>query len=363
MKTSVFTVLAILVFASCCANASFAAFTLDPKESKCEIKKVPMPKVPDYLMPLYYDPEDIYIPEVICYNKKIDDAKHIIVSKRLYDRPLWGDDPLYFFYDGTFLGTFGENIAKMCNSVPLIKSEEKYGRYEFLTYRADDHINYINKGSDGTAFSVIKDKGNIIWYFEGEVPADIAITKDGRYMIATAWSVFYVYPDGDRLLSEMYSGNRVYSMIMDKPADVRILTDNIIRLQYPNGLVEHWKVRLSEEDVEKNLEKYKTDERHLADKCLLWSNGKKGGFKIQKMWCYNESDQEPTYDNTGLADITADISDVQSSVSAPAADKRPNEKAAAAPKVQNEKPEARAATGWLAGLIARVKSWFAGLFA
>ena len=156
-------------------------------------------------------------------------------------------------------------------------------------------------------------------------------------------------------------------MIMDKPADVRILTDNIIRLQYPNGLVEHWKVRLSEEDIEKNMDKYektfKKRERWVGgDKCLLWSNGKKGGFKIQKMWCYNESDQEPTYDNTGLADITADISDVQSSVSVSAADKRPNEKAAA-PKVQNEKPEARAATGWLAGLMARVKSWFAGLFA
>ena len=125
MKTSVYTIIIVIIFAICCVSSAYAAFTLDPNENKCEIKKVPMSKVPDYLMPLYYDPDDTYIPEVICYNTKINNAKHIVVCKRLYDRPLWGDDPLYFFYDGTFLSSFGENIEKMCNSVPLIKKEEK----------------------------------------------------------------------------------------------------------------------------------------------------------------------------------------------------------------------------------------------
>ncbi|MBR4748456.1 MAG: hypothetical protein IK083_02645 [Abditibacteriota bacterium] len=349
-----------LVF--CCVSAAYAAYTMDPDKRTMRRELISLPVIPDYLLTAIGDPGDLYIPEIKARNRDISKAKLITVYKGLVGKSLWDENRTFLFYSGTFLSDNNEDIEKICNMIPLVKRTILYDRFEVMEYDADKYINWINKDT-GSAFSIVKDNGKIIWYYEGEVPLDVAITKNGRYMISTEYSDFFVNLMDDKIICEMYSGNRDYFGNIPRPANVRILTDNVIRVSYKSGLVEHWKVRLSEEDLEKNMEKYKTDEKHLADKCLLWSNGKGKPYKSQAMWCYNESDQEPVYDNTNLADITADISDVQSSVSAPAPDKRPNEKAAAAPKVQNEKPEARAATGWLAGLVARVKSWFAGLFA
>ena len=92
----------------------------------------------------------------------------------------------------------------------------------------------------------------------------------------------------------------------------------------------------------------------------MWSNGKGKPYKSQAMWCYYESDSEPVYDNTNLADITADLSDLHKSVSVSVPKKQTNEKAAAAASGNGMSDEA--ATGRSAGLVARIKTFFARLF-
>ncbi len=354
-----FKVFLLFVLVFCCVGAANAALSPDLFKRTLRIERIHMDVIPEYIMPVLGDPGDIYMPEINSYSKDIDKAKMIVVIKKLYGRSVLDSDRSFVYYGGTFLGNNDENIDKMCTLVPLRNKSVKYDRFEFLEYNAGNYINYIG-GSDGSVFSVVKDRGKIIWYFEGEKPGDIAITNDGRYMIATAWSVFYVDPTGKRIISEMYSGNRIYMEGVLTPNNVRILTDNVIRVSYSSGLVEHWKVRLSEEDLEKNKEKYKVDEKHLADKCLLWSNGKGKPYKSQAMWCYYESDQEPVYDNTNLADITADLSDLHKSVSVSVPKKQMNEKAAAAASGNGMSDEA--ATGLFARLVAKVKGFFAAFF-
>ncbi len=357
MKNVTIVILLMLIF--CCVGEAQAEFSLDPNKNTLVREPIPMKAVPDYLMSVVYDEEGVYKPEVVSYSKDIDKAGMITVVKHLYDHPVWSRDRCFLYYSGTFLSDNDENLDKMCKQVPLVSRTVKYDRFEFLKYNADKYINYINKYT-GSKFSVVKDRGKVIWYFEGEVPEDIAITNDGRYMIATACSVYFVKPAGERIVAEMYGGNRIYMIGTVWPDNVRILTDNIIRVSYSSGLVEHWQVRLSEEDVEKNLKKYETAEKHLADKCLLWSNGKGKPYKSQAMWCYDESDQEPVYDNTNLADITADLSDLHKSVSVSVPKKQTNEKAAAAASGNGMSDEA--ATGLFARLVAKVKGFFAGLF-
>ncbi|MBP5274893.1 MAG: hypothetical protein ILO36_08170, partial [Abditibacteriota bacterium] len=271
----------------------------------------------------------------------------------------YDQDRSFLYYGGSFLSDNNEDIDKMCKTIPLVKRVVKYDRFEVLEYDANDKINYIDVPPSFLVLSVVKDRGKTIWYFEGHPFRDIAITADGRYMIVTDELVFYATADDKRILSELYGGNRIYFFNIARPADVRILTDNVVRVSYKSGLVEHWKVRLSEEDLEKNIEKYKTEEKHLADKCLLWSNGKGKPYKSQAMWCYYESDSEPVYDNTNLADITADLSDLQNSVLASAA-KQTNENVAAVASGNGLSEEA--ATGRSAGLVARIKTFFARLF-
>ncbi|MBQ9359199.1 MAG: hypothetical protein IJT95_06615 [Abditibacteriota bacterium] len=322
-------IIAIIVVCLC-SGAVYAAFTLDPEKDTLRIERIRLDTTPDYLLPVIGETEDIYRPEINTYSRDISKAKLIYVAKRLSGISAYDQDRSFLYYGGSFLSDNNEDIDKMCKTIPLVKRVVKYDRFEVLEYDANDKINYIDVPPSFLVLSVVKDRGKTIWYFEGHPFRDIAITADGRYMIVTDELVFYATADDKRIVSELYGGNRIYLLGIPRPADIRILTDNIIRVSYKSGLVEHWKVRLSEEDIEKNMEKYKTDEKHLADKCLLWSNGKGKPYKSQAMWCYDESDQEPVYDNTNLADITADISDLQKSASVSAPEKGPNEKAAAA---------------------------------
>ena len=88
----------------------------------------------------------------------------------------------------------------------------------------------------------------------------------------------------------------------DGPQEVRILTDNVISLKYKGGAIEHWKVRLSAKDVEKNIEKYyrpdsAQPEWFYANECLLWRNGSvfsgTGGKVPKEMWCFRKGGPEP----------------------------------------------------------------------
>ncbi len=291
-------------------NDSQGGSSFDPAHATAKIMVIPLFFVPDYLKPSYYDPDGIYLPEVACYDKFISNAKLITVIKRLWDEPLWGDKQVFFFYKGTFLSDNNENAEEMCKKLPLVRKTVKYDRFEFLVYDAREKINYISAAPSEIVFSVIKDRGKTVWFFEGKAPRDIAITKDGKYMIATAEAVFYAVPAGKKIINEMYADARKYQEDSELPDDIKILTDNVIRVSYRNGLVEHWKVRLTGEDIEKNLKALNKKKKYDADRYMLWSNGKEGAHLNHKMWCYYESEEEPVYKDTNLADISAVVDDI-----------------------------------------------------
>ena len=138
-------------------------------DQKTPIKPVSVAAVPGYLQPAYYDLDGIYESEVIFYNSSIENAGHIIVCKRTYDKGVYdhifGDK--HFFSYGGFIYDNNEDIEKLCGMVPLVKRTVKYDRFEILEYNAEKYIDYIKKDPYSTAFSVVKDRGKVIWYNEG----------------------------------------------------------------------------------------------------------------------------------------------------------------------------------------------------
>ena len=120
-------------------------FGPDPDmDQTLKIDMRPLLYVPGYIKNVYYDPEELYIPEVVAYDDDIEGARMITVLKRLWDKPLWGDLQPFFYYSGTFLSDNNENIEKMCRMLPLVRRTMKYDRFEILEYDARDKINYIH---------------------------------------------------------------------------------------------------------------------------------------------------------------------------------------------------------------------------
>ncbi len=341
----------ILLLAVACLGALYA------KAHRPEKLFFPFVKVPGYLAGVYYAPDSpLYKSKVLCYNWNIAGAGMIVVDERLDQKPLRRG---YYYDCRHFLSENHEDIDKLCRTMPgLLKRTVKYGRYEFLEYDAGHLADYpINR-----PFSVIKDKGRVIWYASGEKPGDVRLLDDGRYMIATPKSVFYVRVSGKRLVAEKYTGNRLWKDPWDThyslyPDEVRILTDNVIRLKYPKGSVQHWKVRLSEEDVKKNIAKYREKdgvqpEWFYANRCLLWSSGKHGysggrglGLMSDEMWCFRKGGPEPTPESYSGISYEKTVGGKDKAAALGADD------------------TAGEAGGFFASLLGRTKALFARLFA
>ncbi|MBP5274405.1 MAG: hypothetical protein ILO36_05670 [Abditibacteriota bacterium] len=143
------------------------------------------------------------------------------------------------------------------------------------------------------------------------------------------------------------------------PEKAELLTENIIRLQFKDGAVEHWLLELTAEDMRKNLEMYKGDDESVrsAYKCrsLVWHNGverklsaeaakmspedKKllasagsGQQKRSEAWCFDpDTSREPVYEG-------------QTEAGAP------------------ETGVAAVRKGFFAGMFAKISGFFKGLF-
>ena len=79
-------------------------FGPDPDmDSSLKIDMRPLLYVPGYIKNVYYDPEELYIPEVMVFDDDIEGAGMITVMKRLWDNPLWGDLQPFFYYRNQFI--------------------------------------------------------------------------------------------------------------------------------------------------------------------------------------------------------------------------------------------------------------------
>lgn len=187
--------------------------------------------------------------------------------------------------------------------------------------------------SDGGHFggdfclSAIRRGKNIVWYttFTGDrrikegllaaVPhPDAAVLPDGRYMVATPGETYYIRQTAGKVLVQIYDNTRAvwYDGLQGSagyippewyPA-VTILTDNVVRMTYPDGLAEHWKVILSKEDMAYNEERLKASGGQATrlgrfEGNLLWWNGKGRikRFRVGEMQnrSYREGGPEPSY--------------------------------------------------------------------
>ena len=328
---------------------------------------IPMASVPVYLRGIYKDGESLYSSIIYSYNKSIDDSRMVTV----YQDHFGGKKPSTYDYLGdSFISLIDNHIENAIKRLPVVQRAVLHDRFECILYDAAEY------GADyyySCLLTVVKDNGKVIWYDSGSKLGDVAITSDGRYMIACLDNTNYVTVTKDRIISELYAGERRFggqNIGRDMPVSCRILTDNIVRLEYKDGCIEHWRVRLSDEDVQKNREKWATyyekygikDGRIGGSKHLIWCNGVGKGYVFkgsEESWEYSENGEEPVYE--GMKDMSK-MKYARVSHSLPSA------KSAADPSVKMSEStvnevSAAAAPGLFARLIAKVEDFFAGLFA
>ncbi|MBR4749894.1 MAG: hypothetical protein IK083_10050 [Abditibacteriota bacterium] len=175
-------------------------------------------------------------------------------------------------------------------------------------------------------------------------------------------------------MSEAYAGNRTIVEPGARSPEYKILSDNVVCQSYSDGSVEHWKISLSDEDIEKNREKWREEytrengkfaKYDAGNKHLLWWNGvgKRRSIMddthIQAMWCYHEGGEEPSAESYASMIFAKTMGE-------PARVSR--SRSAAGPSAQRAEATSseemgNAAPSLFARLIAKVKDFFAGLFA
>ncbi len=105
--------------------------------------------------------------------------------------------------------------------------------------------------------------------------------------------------------AEFHQSSNVRTNVTPIPATAELLTDNIIRLRYDDGCIEHWKLTLTPEDVRKNTALYKGDNEALRKtsgfKALVWKNDKGEGNEFSdnaKAWDFDpDASREPVYED------------------------------------------------------------------
>ena len=176
-------------------------------------------------------------------------------------------------------------------------------------------------------FSVISiltdEKNNIIWDNSDAAETDtgvqnrvfcVARLEKDKYMVVSfnTLTIFidYVYLDKDIPIIESYQlpFSSITANKISLPESINILTEDIIRLEYKDGAIEHWKAKLSEDDVNKNMEiarkkglsesSVKSERRNA----LIWWNavgkGSQMNHNLKRAWNYDDNPtREPVYEN------------------------------------------------------------------
>ncbi|MBR4748719.1 MAG: hypothetical protein IK083_03985 [Abditibacteriota bacterium] len=334
-----------------------------------QIARYDMNALPDYLLNVYED--DFYHSVITVHTKDIDKARLILVTKKInYPK---AEKLTYTYRPDTLLGVIGDKIDSVVKELTAVKECDLDNDFHYTRYDAEK---YAREVYDDSFLAVITYKGRIIWYWNEENIPDAKLLPDGRFMIVTSDSAFYITEMKDRLVAEVYSGTRIiwrgskhtgYSGIQHPK--VEILTDNVLRQSYsdPDGIcVEHWKIRLTEEDVTKNIDAFYEDEHDKYGvrtplgsgiRALLWCNdGKLEGTPTrnwlktktrQNMWCYHEGGKEPAADSYDGISMEKTLM---------VSGKAPSRLPGASNPVSDRRTS-------LARLIAKVKDFFAGLLA
>ena len=150
---------------------------------------------------------------------------------------------------------------------------------------------------------VVRDGNRVIWA-SSEIRFVAAYRRGNGYIIIDDNGVGYLSYKGNTLISEYYqkyfagSYNYVKYNRESPILSGRMLTDNIVRIEYKNGTVIHYKVKLTKEDCDKNLKSHTNgteSENNVACASIIWQNGQPK--KLQSIsWDFNSDPRkEPSY--------------------------------------------------------------------
>ena len=300
-----------------------------------------------------------WISSIACFAELSEDAKKRLKS----DLPQDISDTLLKYFEDSNIRS---SVYKYSHKIDILKSQtydsnkkelkdvdikisyEKTDKYpvDILNYKVDEKF-LIQENKNTSIYDVplyetekngmlkllllTDERGKIIWDTTYETKPTLGIPKklldvvkinDNKYMlIYIAQVVFYItYINLDYNIPIIESYQLLFPVAggfgVDLPYSTKILTDNIIRLEYNDGSIEHWKVRMSPKDYEENQKITKYNSGNFR-KQLIWWNGvgygsqtgitskgirKDGKGVIQvmdknnvKSWDYSNSDTEPTY--------------------------------------------------------------------
>ncbi len=194
--------------------------------------------------------------------------------------------------------------------------------YENKTYifKGEVYLDYLE---------VLKDGDKTVWVSARRSFLDVKRYGNG-YMILSNGGVDYITYEQGKRFSDYYvkpfNGGRYPFEAMPeyRPVSGRILTANIVRIEYPSGCVAHWKIKLTKEDCDKNIasREIESPNRFKAGASVVWHNG--AGNEVGKnyrlpAWDFSESPKEPEYEYAWSEAIGGNASHGR-----PASDRREN---------------------------------------
>ncbi len=149
--------------------------------------------------------------------------------------------------------------------------------------------------------SVLKDGNTVIW-LSAEATYITSARYKGGYMVVSDHGADYVKRENGTIVSDFYKMNIINSYDKDGGFPIKsgkILTDNIIRIEFKNGAVIHMKVKLTKEDCDKNLlsDLNGTEQDHQrVCAAIIWNNGKYTINEFKTAWDLNsDTSSEPVY--------------------------------------------------------------------
>ena len=223
----------------------------------------------------------------------IEYPDRIIITKNvsLHDN----NDVSYFSKKSPFHSSIIYNITQ--------NTEENLKKYPILdTKKISGDIECITYNIGKSKLNVVIADGYYISMSDSPV-LDIKKISDNIYMILPQepTSIEYAHVGKSKIMTEMYLMSlrfRTINFNFPTPTNGSILTDNIIRLEYDDGAIEHWKVRFTKEDIEKNITTYK-NHNYEVRKLIWWNNigfGSPIDHETVKSWDYVDSPVEPVYE-------------------------------------------------------------------
>ena len=249
-------------------------------------------EVPKYILDYTHD-GDLYSFIAVEYKDRVKITKNI--TKSFTGKVRYHPEKMSLHSD--FIYELTENTEENLKKYPIIESKTISGNIECIEY---------DIGKKGTLKAVVADDYYIVLH--GSPVLDVKKISDNTYMVLYQQVpvIEYVHVGLPKIVVEVHflptSLFGSQNIPKPKPKIGSILTDNIIRLEYDSGLIEYWKVRLTKEDIEKNIVlDIKADIHNYFLRKLVWWNNNMGiggtiDHETHKSWDYIDSSVEPIYE-------------------------------------------------------------------